>query len=81
MRAPKPTHFSELVAPVGTPAAIVTRLNTLLNEGLENPEIKATLIKVGLTVQPCTPIEFAAFIASQHQRWLEVGKAANISIE
>jgi tripartite-type tricarboxylate transporter receptor subunit TctC len=73
--------FFGLVAPVGTPAAIVTRLNTLLNEGLENPEIKATLIKVGLTVQPCTPIEFAAFIASQHQRWLEVGKAANISIE
>ncbi len=71
--------FFGLVAPAGTPASIVARVNTLLNEGLRNPEIQATMTKAGLAVDPGSPVEFAAFIASRHKHWVEVGKAAGIS--
>jgi tripartite-type tricarboxylate transporter receptor subunit TctC len=72
--------FFGLVAPAGTPAAIITRLNALLNEGLVTSEIKANLTKAGTEVNPGSPADFAAFIAVQHKRWLEVGKAANVTI-
>jgi tripartite-type tricarboxylate transporter receptor subunit TctC len=74
------TYFG-IVAPAGTPAAIVTRINTLLNEGLRDPAIRETMTKVGLTVDPGSPADFAAFIAAQHKRWVDVGKAAHISID
>lgn len=73
--------FFGIVAPAGTPQAIVTRINAILNEGLKDPEVQATLTKAGLAVKPGSPAEFAAFIASHHKRWVEVGKAAGISIE
>jgi tripartite-type tricarboxylate transporter receptor subunit TctC len=73
--------FFGLVAPAGTPAPIVARLNTLLNEGLQTPEIKAALTKAGTEVNPGSPAEFAAYVAAQHKRWLEVGKAAGVSIK
>ncbi len=73
--------FFGLVAPSGTPAAIVTRLNTLINEGLRDPAIEAVIAKAGMTIDPGSPADFSAFIAAQHKRWMEVGKAANISIQ
>ena len=73
--------FFGIVAPAGTPPAIVNRINKLLNEGLRDPAIRETMTKVGLTVEPGTPADFAAFIAKQHQRWVDVGKAAHISID
>jgi tripartite-type tricarboxylate transporter receptor subunit TctC len=72
--------FFGLVAPAGTPAAIVTQLNALLNEGLQTSDIKANLTKAGTEVNPGSPADFAAFIAAQHKRWLEVGKAAGVEI-
>jgi tripartite-type tricarboxylate transporter receptor subunit TctC len=72
--------FFGLVAPAGTPAAIVKRLNALLNQGLQTSEIKANLTKAGTEVNPGSPADFAAYIAVQHKRWLEVGKAANVQI-
>lgn len=73
--------FFGIVAPAGTPPAIVNRINRLLNEGLRDPALRETMTKVGLTVAPGTPADFAAFIALQHKRWVDVGKAAHISID
>lgn len=73
--------FFGLVAPAGTPEAIITRLNTLLNEGLRDAAIEAKLAKSGVILDPGSPAEFAAFIATQHARWVEVGKAAGITID
>lgn len=73
--------FFGLVAPAGTPAPIVERLNRLLNEGLQTPEIKASLTKAGTEVNPGSPADFAAYVAEQHKRWVEVGKAANVHLD
>jgi tripartite-type tricarboxylate transporter receptor subunit TctC len=72
--------FFGLVAPAGTPAPIVARLNALLNEGLQTPEIKGLLTKAGTEVNPGSPADFAAYVAAQHKRWLEVGKAAGVKV-
>jgi tripartite-type tricarboxylate transporter receptor subunit TctC len=72
--------FYGLVAPTGTPTDIVTVLNGALNEGMQSLEIQQLLAKIGLEAKPNAPEEFAAYIALQHRRWLEIGKAAGVTI-
>jgi len=73
--------FFGLVAPAGTPTPIITRMNAILNEGLQAPDIRANLAKAGTEAKIGSPADFAAFIATQHRRWVEVGKAANVVID
>jgi len=73
--------FYGLVAPAGTPAEIIKSLNTALNEGMQSLEIQKLLANVGAEASPNSPQEFSAFIAVQHRRWLEVGKAAGVKID
>ena len=73
--------FFGLVAPTGTPAPIITRLNTLINEGLRTPEIQTSLTKAGSEVHTGSPADFSAYVATQHRRWVEVGKAAHVTID
>ncbi len=72
--------FFGLVAPAGTPAAIITKLNTTMNEGMQAPEIQSRLAAVGTQAKPGSPADFAAYIAVQHRKWLEVGKAAGVHL-
>jgi tripartite-type tricarboxylate transporter receptor subunit TctC len=72
--------FFGLVAPAATPAAIVNRLNAAMNEGMQAPEIRSKLVAVGTEAPPGSPADFAAYIALQHRKWLEVGKAAGVKI-
>ena len=73
--------FFGLVAPAGTPAPIITQLNGLLNEGMQAKDIQANLAKAGTESKPGSPADFAAYIAAQHRKWVEVGKAANVKID
>ena len=72
--------FYGLVAPAGTPANIISLLNSALNEGMQSAEIQTLLAKIGAEAKPNTPEEFAAYIATQLRRWVEVGKAAGVTI-
>ena len=72
--------FFGLVAPAGTPATIVEKLNAALNEGMQSPEIQTLIANVGSQSKPNSPEEFAAYIAAQHRKWVEVGKAAGVRI-
>jgi tripartite-type tricarboxylate transporter receptor subunit TctC len=73
--------FFGLVAPAGTPASIVKRINAAMNEGMQAPDIQALIRKLGSEAKPGTPEDFAAYIAIQHRKWLEVGKAAGVKIK
>ncbi|MGZ5272180.1 MAG: tripartite tricarboxylate transporter substrate binding protein, partial [Ramlibacter sp.] len=53
-----------LLAPAGTPAEIVARLNTEVNKVLATPEFKDFLLKEGALPAPMTPAQFAATIAA-----------------
>jgi tripartite-type tricarboxylate transporter receptor subunit TctC len=72
--------FYGLVAPAGTPANIIALLNSALNEGMQSPEIQGLLAKIGAEAKPNAPEDFAAYIATQLRRWVEVGKAAGVTI-
>src|SRR5262249_15402453 len=73
--------FNGIVAPAGTPAAIVNRLNVALNEGLNTPEMRDTIGKLGAVTNTGSPADFGAFIAREFQKWTDVGKAANVKID
>ncbi|MND06879.1 Tripartite tricarboxylate transporter family receptor [compost metagenome] len=68
------------MAPAGTPASIVNRLNAAMNEGMQQPEVQKRINALGSTATVGTPAEFAAYVAIQHKKWLDVGKAAGVKI-
>lgn len=59
-----------LMAPAGTPKAVVARLNAELRAALEAPEVRQRLEqRAGSIVEPTTPEEFAAFLQEQGALW------------
>ena len=72
--------FFGLVAPAGTPASIIRRINSAMNEGLQTPEVQKVITNAGSEAKPGTSEAFAAYIAVQHRKWKEVGKAAGVII-
>jgi len=73
--------FFGLVAPAGTPAAVVDRIHAAMAEGLQTADIQKLIANVGSETKPGTPAQFAAFIATQYRGWVEVAKAAHIKID
>jgi tripartite-type tricarboxylate transporter receptor subunit TctC len=73
--------FFGLVAPAGTPANIVKMLNATLNEGMQLPQMQLLIGNAGSEPKPNSSQEFAAYIALQHSKWVEVGKAAHVKID
>jgi tripartite-type tricarboxylate transporter receptor subunit TctC len=70
-----------VLAPAGTPRAIVTRLNTELNAVLKAPEASAALSKMGFTPVGGTPEQFQTLIASAIDKWGRVVREAKIRAE
>jgi tripartite-type tricarboxylate transporter receptor subunit TctC len=73
--------WSGVVAPPGTPAEIIARLNAAVNAGLAAPETQARLARLGAAPMIGTPADFAALIAIEVPKWAAVVKAAGIKIE
>jgi len=61
-----------VVAPAGTPAAVIDKLNGAINEGLRSPEMRASLAQLGIEPIVTSPQEFAAIIAQEVPKWAEV---------
>ena len=66
------TVWLGLVAPKGTPPAIVTKLQQEVAKTLADPAIKAKADAAGLYPATATPIEFGAFIKAEAERWSKV---------
>jgi len=75
------TFWSGVVAPAGTPAPVIERLNAAINQGLRSPEIGQTLAGVGAQTAPGSPQDFGVFIVSETAKWSAVAKTAGISQE
>jgi len=61
-----------ILAPAGTPAAIVDKLNAAIREALEDPQVRASLRAHGAEPVPGTPDEFARHIAVSAEKWAKV---------
>lgn len=70
-----------VVAPAGTPAAIVTKLNAQINQSLASPELKARLAGEGAVAMPSTPQAFGAHIAREIARWQPVIKSGRVKAD
>ena len=70
-----------LVAPRGTPSAIIAKLNAELVRILATPEARATLANDGAEAAPSTPQEFGAKIETEIRKWTKVVKAAGIRLD
>jgi tripartite-type tricarboxylate transporter receptor subunit TctC len=70
--------FTGIMAPAGTPAAIVTKLNLAINAVVEHAETHAMLENLGSSVRPGTSEEFAAFLVAEQRKWEEFTTLAGI---
>ena len=70
-----------LVAPRGTPADVVKRLNQELVKALQTKEVRDALINQGLHPASNSPEEFSAFIAAESARWSRAVKASGAKVD
>ena len=71
-----------LMAPAGTPAAIIAKIHDEIVNVLAQPEVRRRLDDLGIDLIGGSPAEFAAAIASETPQWAKLIKAAGIrSIE
>src|SRR6202163_166968 len=75
-----PDSWQAIVAPGGTPVAIVAKIHKLVNEGLATPELQNKLKQLGGEPQPKSVADFAAFIADQYKRWGEVIRITGVTL-
>jgi len=73
--------FTGMMAPAGTPAPVVAKLNAAINECLKAPELVAALAKLGAEVRPGSPQEFGAFLAKERDKWVDVVTRTGIKAE
>ena len=75
------SFWSGLLAPAGTPKAIVDKLNLAINDILRSPQAQVALARLNAEARVGSPQDFAAFIAAEAQRWTAIAKAAGIKVE
>ena len=68
--------WTGFLAPAGTPAAIVQKLNREITAALRLPDAQAKLRAVDLEPIPNTPDEFAAMMKADTERWRDTVKAS-----
>jgi tripartite-type tricarboxylate transporter receptor subunit TctC len=61
--------WAAIVAPVGTPDAIVQNISAALRQAVSDPEVQKKLIVTGSYIRPMTPAEVMAFIQGEQQMW------------
>jgi tripartite-type tricarboxylate transporter receptor subunit TctC len=75
------TVWLGLVAPKGTPAAVIDKLQAEVAKALADPAVKAKADASGLFPATSTPAEFAAFIRKEAQRWSSVVKETGMKYD
>ncbi len=75
------TFWLGVVAPAGTPADIIDKLNAAFRDSLAQPETRARLAALGAEIKIGTPAEFEKMLAEELARWTAVVKAAKIKVE
>ncbi len=71
--------WNGLLAPAGTPDAVVQRMNAAVNQALAGAAVSAAFDQGGIRSLARTPQQFAAFIASEIEKYATVIRAAGIT--
>ena len=70
-----------VVAPAGTPPAIIAKLNAAIHKGMKHPDFVKKMAESGATLIPGTPADFTRQIQQAMERYERVAKVANIQAE
>ena len=70
--------WTGMFAPVGTPPAVVAKINADVQRAWADPEVKARLSKLGLEPMPMTPAQFTAFVKAEIEDASRVLQAAGV---
>lgn len=73
--------FQGIVGPAGLPAPVVARLNAELNKALANPLVQKRFADFGMEALPGTPDHFFSLARAESQRWGQIIRAANITLD
>jgi tripartite-type tricarboxylate transporter receptor subunit TctC len=69
-----------LLAPAGTPAAVVGRLNAEVAKVLKDPELIKKLADQAVELSSSTPEQFGALVRSEHDKWGKVIRDAKLDV-
>ena len=70
-----------ILAPAGTPAPVIARLNAAIREVLANPELQQKFVGYGGVATASTPQEFADMIGAEVPKWKSVIETAKITTQ
>jgi tripartite-type tricarboxylate transporter receptor subunit TctC len=70
-----------VLAPIGTPRAVVERLNGEILRALREPLVRDALVAQGIEVTPSTPEAFQELMRSHLAKWSRVVAEAGIKLE
>lgn len=73
--------WNGLLAPAGTPQAIVKRINQAAVQSLNSPEARKRYAEIGADVLYCSPEEFDAFIRSEMTKWSKVIRDSGMRVD
>ncbi|MVW71187.1 tripartite tricarboxylate transporter substrate binding protein [Bordetella sp. 15P40C-2] len=75
------TSWFGLLAPAGTPDAVIDKLNKELKEVLASPQVQKTLTEQGALAKHTSPDEFGKMIDADMAKWGKVVKDANVTLQ
>jgi tripartite-type tricarboxylate transporter receptor subunit TctC len=70
-----------VLAPAGTPPAIINRVSAEMRKSLARPETQARMKQLGAITVADSPAEFGAFLKKDHDRWAQVIKTSGITAQ
>jgi len=73
--------WTGVLAPAGTPASIVSKLNAAVNDALRSPEISANFARFSAQAKVGSPQDFAAFIAVEAPKWAALVRDSGAKLE
>ena len=73
--------WTGILAPAGTPPAIIRRLQDEVARVLKLPDVRERIVALGIDPVASTPEEFSRVIAADIVKWTAVAKAANIKAD
>jgi tripartite-type tricarboxylate transporter receptor subunit TctC len=75
------SFWSGLLAPAGTPAAIIEKLNLTVNDILRSKEAQSGLTRLNAEARIGSPQDFAAFIVAEKGRWAAIASTTGIKVD
>jgi tripartite-type tricarboxylate transporter receptor subunit TctC len=70
-----------IVAPAGTPKAVIDKIHATITAALRTPEVKQKLEPIGAILIGNTPEQFTAYIQSEEKKWAEVVRVSGAKLE